>query len=130
LRTHAVKSFTSVTVVTDRGGARASLVFPAGCGEFVVPAKVPRRARDPEFIEGAGIQRKELDSPVTIEGQAIKRGMRAKERRRYAVGCGGVVYFGYASLPTLSNPEFPGYTLLVFRPFILYNTSEIAQVGA
>jgi hypothetical protein len=32
--------------------------------------------------------------------------------------------------PTLSNFEFPGYTPLVFRPFIFYNPSKIAQVDA
>ena len=36
----------------------------------------------------------------------------------------------YASLPTLSNLEFPGYTPLVFRPFISYNASKKAQVDA
>jgi hypothetical protein len=36
----------------------------------------------------------------------------------------------YASVPTISNPAFPGYTLLVFRPFIFYNAEKIAQVGA
>jgi hypothetical protein len=32
----------------------------------------------------------------------------------------------YAGLATFSNPEFPSYTLLVFRPFILYNQSKMA----
>jgi len=36
----------------------------------------------------------------------------------------------YASIPNLSNPEFPGHTLLVFHPFIFYNAAKIAQVGA
>jgi hypothetical protein len=30
----------------------------------------------------------------------------------------------HASLPTLSNPEFPGCTLLVFCPFIFYNAEK------
>jgi hypothetical protein len=34
------------------------------------------------------------------------------------------------SLPTLSNLQSPGYTLLVFCLFIFYNPSKIAQVGA
>ena len=29
----------------------------------------------------------------------------------------------------LSNPEFPGHTLLVFRPFIFYDASKIALAG-
>jgi hypothetical protein len=29
-----------------------------------------------------------------------------------------------------SNPEFRGYTLLVFRPFILYNPSKMAEASA
>jgi hypothetical protein len=33
-------------------------------------------------------------------------------------------------LPNLSNLEFPGFTLLVFRAFIFYNAPKIAQVGA
>jgi hypothetical protein len=36
----------------------------------------------------------------------------------------------YASLPTFSNPEFSSYTLLVFRPFILYNPSKMAEASA
>ena len=36
----------------------------------------------------------------------------------------------YADLQTPSNLKFPGFTLLAFRPFIFYNASQIAQVGA
>jgi hypothetical protein len=32
--------------------------------------------------------------------------------------------------PNLSNLEFPGYTLLVFRRFTFYNAAKMAQVDA
>ena len=38
--------------------------------------------------------------------------------------------FALKGLPNLPDPEFLGHTLLVFRPFILYNRLRRAQVGA
>jgi hypothetical protein len=69
--------------------------FPGACRGFVIPAKVPRQARDPEFfdvaqdpegleglVERAGIQKNQTGfSRIKYGAGCVKRGITVKERR-------------------------------------------------